>query len=138
MESTSLTIGTSEAIRMLHAKDSHVIVLLEGAMATENAVDRPTVSTLNGVGLNLAALPGEALHLLQDGVITDLRARKKCALHVMIEQNINNVQMALQRDFSISSICDPVVKVATLLENTRGVNQYSLAIRNFKYSQSIS
>lgn len=89
-------------------------------MATENEVDRPTVNTLNGVGLNLATLPGEALHLLQDGVITELKTCEKCALHVIIEQNINNVHMDLQQDFAISSICDPVVKVATLLENTQG------------------
>lgn len=62
--STSLTIGISKAARMLHAKDSQEIVLLEGALTIEIKADRPAISTLKGVGLNLAAVPGEALHLL--------------------------------------------------------------------------
>jgi len=43
---------------------SRAIVLLDGALTTKNEAKRPTVSTLKGVGLNLAAFPGEALHLL--------------------------------------------------------------------------
>lgn len=35
-------------------------------------------------------LPGEVLHLLQDGVITELRAQKHHALLVTSEQRINN------------------------------------------------
>lgn len=62
--STSLTIGTLEASQMLHAKVSNMIVLPDGALTTKNEADRPTASTLKGVGLNLVALPGEALHLL--------------------------------------------------------------------------
>ena len=72
--STSLTISTLEVAGVLHVKDPRMIVLLDGALSTENEVDRPAVSTLKGVGLNLAVLLGEVLHLLQDGVITELRA----------------------------------------------------------------
>ncbi len=50
-----------------------MIVLSDGALTTMNEADRPTFSTLKGVGLNLAALHGEALHLLQDGVIAEFR-----------------------------------------------------------------
>jgi len=78
--STSLAIGTLEAAEMLRAKDSRAIVLPGGALTTESEADRPTVSALKGVGLNLAALPDKVLHLLQDGLITELRARKHCAL----------------------------------------------------------
>jgi len=39
-------------------------VLLDGALTTEIDTDRLAISTLKGVGLNLAALPSEALHLL--------------------------------------------------------------------------
>jgi len=49
---------------MLCAKDSRAIVLSDGALTTENEDDMPTISVLNGVGLNLAAIPGEALHPL--------------------------------------------------------------------------
>jgi len=55
-------------------------VLLDGALTTENEADRPTGSDLKGVGLNLAVLLNEALHLLQDGIITELRAHEHCAL----------------------------------------------------------
>ena len=78
--STSLAIGTSEAVVMLCTKASSAIVLPDGALTRENEADRPTVSTFKGVGLNLAVLPGEALHLLQDGVIAELRARDHCFL----------------------------------------------------------
>lgn len=93
--STNLTIVTSEATWMLHARDSRVIMLLEGALTTKIEADRLTVSTLKEVGLNLAVLPGEALHLLQDRVIVELRAREKNALQVISEQKINNVKMSL-------------------------------------------
>ena len=65
---------------MLRAKASSAIMLLYGALTTENEADKPTISALKGVGLNLAMLPGEVLHLLQDGVIAELRARERCAL----------------------------------------------------------
>lgn len=55
-------------------------MLPNGALAIENGADRPTVSSLKGVGLNLVALPGKALHLLEDGVIAKLRAREHHAL----------------------------------------------------------
>lgn len=74
--STSLTIDTLEGAKMLCVRNSRAIVLPDGAMTIENEVERLTVSTLKGVGLNLEMFPREALHLLQDGVITKLRARE--------------------------------------------------------------
>jgi len=74
MVSTSLSISTSEATEMLHAKVSRAIVLPNGALTTKNEADRPTFNAFKGVGLSLAVLLGEALHLLKDGVITELRA----------------------------------------------------------------
>jgi len=64
MVSTSLTIGTSEATKMLRAKVSNAKVMLDGAPTTENEADRPIVSTLKGVGLNFVVIPSEVLHLL--------------------------------------------------------------------------
>ena len=64
MVSTNLVIDTSPAAKMLHAKASSAIMLPDGALTMENEADRPTFSTLKGVGLNLAAFLGEALHLL--------------------------------------------------------------------------
>jgi len=78
--STIIAIGNLEAIEMSCAKASSVIVLPNGALTMENEVDRPTVSTLKALGLNLAVLPHEVLHLLQDGVIAELRVREHCAL----------------------------------------------------------
>ena len=59
---------------MLRMKASSAIVLLDGALTTENEANMTTISALKGVGLNLAVLLCEALHLLQDGVIAELRA----------------------------------------------------------------
>ena len=59
-----------------YAQRSPAIVLPDGALTIENEVDKPTISALKGVGLNLETLPGEALHLLQDGVITELRVHE--------------------------------------------------------------
>jgi len=75
---------------MLHTKGSSVIVLLDGALTTENEADKPTVSALKGVRLSLEVLPRKVLHLLQDGVITELRAHEHCSLQVISEKNINN------------------------------------------------
>lgn len=62
--STRLTIDTSAAVEMLHAKVTNMIVLPDGALTIENEADRPTVSSLKGVGLNMAVLPQEMFHLL--------------------------------------------------------------------------
>lgn len=78
--SISLAIGTSEACDMLHAKVSSVIVLLDGALITENEANMPTVITLKGVGLNLIALPREVLYLFPNPVISKLRACEHCTL----------------------------------------------------------
>lgn len=84
--SNSLAVDISVAANMLCTKDSSVIVLPDGALSMDNEVDRSTVNTLKGVGLNLAALLCKALHLLQDGVIVEMRAREHCALQVSNEQ----------------------------------------------------
>ena len=88
--STNLAIDTSKVFKMLRTKVSNTIVLPDGALTTKNEADRPTISALKGVGLNFAALLGEVLHLLQDGVITELRAREHHTLQVINEQRINN------------------------------------------------
>lgn len=53
---------------------TNAILLPDGALTTENEVERPMVSSLKGVGLNMATLPLETLNLLQDGVTVELRA----------------------------------------------------------------
>ena len=75
---------------MLHAKAYSAIVFPYGALTTENEAGRNTVNALKGVGLNLAALPGETLHLLQDGVITKLTTPEHHALQVISEHQIKN------------------------------------------------
>lgn len=101
--STSLAIGTSEVADRLRTKTSSVIVDLDVALTIENEVDRPTINALKRVKLNLAVLLCEALHLLQDGGIAELRAREYRTLQVISEQQINNEKMALQRNVSITA-----------------------------------
>jgi len=49
---------------MLRAKMANMIVLPNEALITKNEADRPMVSSLKGVRLNMAALPWETLYLL--------------------------------------------------------------------------
>ena len=55
--STSLAVGTAAAKEMLCACMTNTIVLPEGALVTENEADRPMVSAMKGVGINLVSLP---------------------------------------------------------------------------------
>jgi len=80
MVSTSLALGTLEAIGLLCVTTPLAIVLPDGALTTETEVDRPAVNALKRVGLNLVMLPNEVLHLLQDVVITKLQACEQRAL----------------------------------------------------------
>ena len=77
---TSVAIGTLEAMEMLGARDPRAIVLPDRALTTTIDIDRPTVSDLKGMGLNLATLPNKLLYLLWDGVIGKLLACDHCAL----------------------------------------------------------
>jgi len=65
---------------MLRAQTTNTLVLLEGALVTTNESDRPTVSTLKGIGINMAALPRETLYVLHDGITAKLQARESRAL----------------------------------------------------------
>ena len=49
---------------MLHTRMTNTIVLPEGALVTANEVDKPTVSALKGIGINMVALPQETLYVL--------------------------------------------------------------------------
>lgn len=51
-------------------------VLLKGAQVAASEGDFAAMSSMKGVGLNLAALPREILYQMQDGVIVELRARE--------------------------------------------------------------
>jgi len=83
------------AEEMLCVCTTNTIVLLEGEMVTENEANRPTVSALKWVGINMATLPQETLRVLHDGVIVELRARQGCVLQVLSEQRINMEQLSL-------------------------------------------
>lgn len=75
---------------MLGEMDLQEIVLSYGALTTQTEADKPTISALKIVGLNLAVLPNEAIYLLRDSVIVELWAREQCALQVISEQKVNN------------------------------------------------
>ena len=83
--STSLKVGMAAAEELLRTRMTNTIVLPEGALVTENEVDRPMVNVLKGVKINMVVLRRETLYVLQDGVIAELRAREVRALQVMRE-----------------------------------------------------
>jgi len=84
--------------QMLHAPVTNTIVLLEGALVTTNEVDRPMISTLKCIGINMVAHSQETLYILQDGIIAELWARESRVLHVLSEKKINMEQLNLQFD----------------------------------------
>ena len=51
-------------------------------MVITNEANRPTVSALKGIGINMVVLPRETLYILQDGITTELRARERCVLSI--------------------------------------------------------
>lgn len=52
------------AEQMLHTLVTNTIVLPEGSLVTTNEANRPTVSALKGLGINMATLPWETLYVL--------------------------------------------------------------------------
>lgn len=59
---------------MVCTLDPWEIELSNGSMTIVVEANKATISTLKGIGVDLVALPSEALHTVQDGVITKLRA----------------------------------------------------------------
>lgn len=53
---TNLIVGTTPVEQMLHTRVTNTAMLLEGALVTTNEADRPTVSALKGLDINMAAL----------------------------------------------------------------------------------
>jgi len=100
--STNLAIRSSVAEQMLCARMANTIVLLEGVLVTSNEADRFSVSMMKGFSVNLAAISRETLYLLQDGITTELHARKSRALQVLSKKKINLEQLHLQRDELVS------------------------------------
>lgn len=72
------------------------------ALVTSNEADRPSISTLKGLGVNLATLLRETLYVLQDGITAELQARESHSLQVFSEQKINMEQLSLQHDELVS------------------------------------
>jgi len=89
---------TSVVDVMLHTRVTNVVPLPNRALTTENEADRPIISSLKGVGVNMAMLPREMLYHLQDGVTIKLRAWKSHALQGMTKQRINIEQLGLQHN----------------------------------------
>jgi len=87
---------------MLHVWIMSTIVLSEGALVISNEADKPLVSTLKGLSVNLVSLPRDILYVLQNGITAELRARESRALQFLSEQKINMEQLSLQRNELVS------------------------------------
>lgn len=92
--STSLTVRTSMAKDMLHAKMTNTM-LSDGELMIENETNRPMVTSLKGVRLNMVRFPQDKLYLLQYGVTIALQSRETCVIQVMSEKHINIKQLSL-------------------------------------------
>lgn len=67
----------------------------EGALVITNEGEKPMVSTLKGLGINIAKISRETLYVLQDGTNVELRATESRALQVLSEKEINMEQLSL-------------------------------------------
>lgn len=81
---------------------SNTIVLLQGALMTSKEADKPSVSALNGIGVNIAAFRHETLYVLWDGITAELQARESHALQFLNEKKINVEQLSLHHDELVS------------------------------------
>lgn len=78
--STNLTVSTTAAEQMLRTGVTNTIVLPEGTFVTTNEANRPTISAVKGIEINMVALPWETLYVLQDGITVELWAKDSSAL----------------------------------------------------------
>ena len=74
MASTILVLGTTQAAKLVRSLDLQAVTLLDGALSVEGEADKATFNALRNVGLNLATFPSELLHMLQAGVIGEIKA----------------------------------------------------------------
>lgn len=98
----------------------------EGALVTSNEAEKPSVSMLKCLDVNLATLPRETLYVLQDGINAELRARERRALQVLSEQKINMEQLSLQHNELVSQsqqlvqvidgTCQSILELAILVD----------------------
>ena len=56
---------------------------------TTNEADRPTISALKDIKINMVALLWEMLYVMQDGITVELRARESHVLQLLREKKIN-------------------------------------------------
>lgn len=63
----------------------------------EVATYKALVSTLKNIDLNLAALPSEFLHTLQEGLITKIKAWEQHTQIMISEYKVNNEQMFAEK-----------------------------------------
>jgi len=83
--STNLTVGSMTIEQMLRVRMTNKIVLLKGALMTSNEAEKPLVSMLKSLCVNIATLPHDTLYVLQDWITAELRARESRVLQVLSE-----------------------------------------------------
>lgn len=90
--------------------DLWAVTLLDGELTAETKADRAIFSAFKKVKLNLVAHPSEALHTLQDSVITKLRDQEQSALNVISEQKVKNAQMFVEKMYVIDLLKNIIEK----------------------------
>jgi len=78
-------------------------MLPDGSLSAEVADDKAIVISLKNNGLKLAALPNDYLHMLQEGLLVELRAREHCALNLINEYRLNNKQMFTEKSEALEA-----------------------------------
>lgn len=82
----------------------NTVVFPDGALVTEYEADKPAISVMKGLRINLVVLPRDTLYMLQDGITTEVRAIESCTLQVINEKKFNMEQLSLECDEVVSQM----------------------------------
>ena len=93
----SLVQGSGTTAKLERTLDLRVIPLLKGFVCMELNEDHFVLSTVKDMGVNLAMMPLQTLHVLHQEVSDELRIREQHALIVISEFKVNNEHMFLEK-----------------------------------------
>jgi len=109
-EKVNLTPETSQATKLVRILELRNISLPDGSMRTESIDDHIILSTFKNIGLNIAVLYNETLHVLHMGVADELRTREQHAFNLISEYKVNNEKMFIEKTQALKKTVVPSPK----------------------------
>ena len=78
-------------------------MLLDGSLSMEASIDKAIFSSLKNISLKLVALWSKFLHMLQAGVIAEVKSQEKCALSLVSEYQVNNKHIFVEKSVALEA-----------------------------------